>query len=446
MSHDSQQTILFGECQGSGSKPYIVSADFINPHSATFRCTCPSRKFPCKHGLGLLYAFRQGKNFSIEEIPADIAEKRQKLAGRQEKKAAPGEAPPKEKNAAQSQTARLKKTEAQLDGLSIAETALHSLIRDGFGAITPKAVDGLEKRLKQLGDAYLPGVQREFRALLNGLKEDEGSDREVFYSEAFNRAVRLGLLLRRGKDALQQKQGDPACCAPEVLEVETLLGHAWQLSELDGLGLVEKDARLMQLAFTSFDDEAALSFEDLGLWASLSDGAIIRTRNIRPYKAAKHIAAADSIFGLLHTPVLYRYPGSAFPRARWDSFTLSDPSPEDYARLLSFAAPDLAGAIRQAREVLKNPLAESAPFALLRFDDIGIFEGRVLLRAPSGQKIEMIDSPDAIWPPSMAVLKGISLSAFKAAFGRFNWRPGEETITFSPLSLIGEGSVFRLGF
>ena len=42
---------LWGECQGSGSKPYQVSVDL---GSTAFKCTCPSRKFPCKHGLGLL--------------------------------------------------------------------------------------------------------------------------------------------------------------------------------------------------------------------------------------------------------------------------------------------------------------------------------------------------------------------------------------------------------
>jgi len=42
---------LWGECQGSGSKPYQVSVDLTSPGS---KCTCPSRKFPCKHALGLL--------------------------------------------------------------------------------------------------------------------------------------------------------------------------------------------------------------------------------------------------------------------------------------------------------------------------------------------------------------------------------------------------------
>src|SRR4029453_19602287 len=40
----------WGECQGSAREPYRTQIDLDEP---AFRCSCPSRKFPCKHGLGL---------------------------------------------------------------------------------------------------------------------------------------------------------------------------------------------------------------------------------------------------------------------------------------------------------------------------------------------------------------------------------------------------------
>src|SRR3954447_17171202 len=40
---------LWGECQGSAL--YQVRVDL---RDTTVSCSCPSRKFPCKHGLGLL--------------------------------------------------------------------------------------------------------------------------------------------------------------------------------------------------------------------------------------------------------------------------------------------------------------------------------------------------------------------------------------------------------
>jgi SWIM zinc finger len=42
---------VWGLCQGSGKKPYQTQVDLSEP---AFKCSCPSRKFPCKHALGLL--------------------------------------------------------------------------------------------------------------------------------------------------------------------------------------------------------------------------------------------------------------------------------------------------------------------------------------------------------------------------------------------------------
>src|SRR5512145_620984 len=44
------ETALWGECRGSGAKPYQTQIDLSEP---AFKCSCPSRKFPCKHALGL---------------------------------------------------------------------------------------------------------------------------------------------------------------------------------------------------------------------------------------------------------------------------------------------------------------------------------------------------------------------------------------------------------
>jgi len=46
--------VIWGECQGSGANPYQVRVALAN---AVYRCTCPSRKQPCKHTLALLYLY-----------------------------------------------------------------------------------------------------------------------------------------------------------------------------------------------------------------------------------------------------------------------------------------------------------------------------------------------------------------------------------------------------
>ncbi|MFD7889228.1 SWIM zinc finger family protein, partial [Streptomyces albidoflavus] len=87
---------MWGLCKGSGSKPYRTVVDTTGP---AYQCSCPSRKFPCKHALGLLLLWSDpdGPVASGESEGApDWA--RTWLAGRAErtarKKAAPAAAPP----------------------------------------------------------------------------------------------------------------------------------------------------------------------------------------------------------------------------------------------------------------------------------------------------------------------------------------------------------------
>lgn len=45
-------TLLWGAARGSGKNPYKVCVDLTGP---AFTCSCPSRKIPCKHTIGLLH-------------------------------------------------------------------------------------------------------------------------------------------------------------------------------------------------------------------------------------------------------------------------------------------------------------------------------------------------------------------------------------------------------
>ena len=47
--------LFWGECAGSGKTPYRVSIDWTDPNAPVSRCSCPSRQFPCKHALGLMF-------------------------------------------------------------------------------------------------------------------------------------------------------------------------------------------------------------------------------------------------------------------------------------------------------------------------------------------------------------------------------------------------------
>jgi hypothetical protein len=48
---------LWGRCKGSGAEPYDTMVDHVE---VAWRCTCPSRKQPCKHALALLLLWVRG--------------------------------------------------------------------------------------------------------------------------------------------------------------------------------------------------------------------------------------------------------------------------------------------------------------------------------------------------------------------------------------------------
>jgi hypothetical protein len=61
--------VLWGLCAGSGKNPYQTIVDLSGP---AYKCSCPSRKFPCKHALGLLLNWANG-SVPEESAPVDFA-------------------------------------------------------------------------------------------------------------------------------------------------------------------------------------------------------------------------------------------------------------------------------------------------------------------------------------------------------------------------------------
>ena len=178
-------TILFGQCQGSGKEPYHCSCDFARPEQPTHRCSCPSRQFPCKHCLGLMYAFVQGKPFPAAAVPEDLQAKREKVQARAEKKQVEADKPRQVNKGALA-----KKIKAQLDGIDVLERLTRDLVRLGVGNMNAKLAQEMETQAKQLGDAYLPGAQMALHAYTRLFAGDDGrfadrpaAQREAVYGE-----------------------------------------------------------------------------------------------------------------------------------------------------------------------------------------------------------------------------------------------------------------------
>lgn len=247
LSIDGDETVIFGECQGSGKEPYRCSSDFARPDQPTHRCSCPSRQFPCKHCLGLMYAFVQKRtSFKTAAVPDDLAEKRGKLAARVEKKQEDA-AKPKTVN----KTALAKKIRTQLDGIDLLEKLTLDLTRIGIGNMNAKTAQEIEEKAKQLGDSYLPGAQSALHRYTKLFASEEGvfdasvptSRREAIFSEALDQLSRLSVLVKQGRAYLQHRLDDPDLAPETETGIAAWLGHAWQLAELKTAGRLQADRK-----------------------------------------------------------------------------------------------------------------------------------------------------------------------------------------------------------
>ncbi|GAB2797976.1 SWIM zinc finger family protein [Streptomyces daliensis] len=79
---------VWGLCKGSGSKPYRTVVDLNGGGGPGYKCSCPSRKFPCKHALGLLLLWAgepPGGGGTVAESPEPPEWAGEWLSGRRER-------------------------------------------------------------------------------------------------------------------------------------------------------------------------------------------------------------------------------------------------------------------------------------------------------------------------------------------------------------------------
>lgn len=446
--HTSEDgTLLFGHCQGSGKEPYLCSSDFAVPDAPVHRCSCPSRQFPCKHSLGLMYAFVQGKKFSAAEVPADLAAKREKSQARVEKKKEEVDKPK-----VVNKGALAKKIKAQLEGIDLLEKLTLDLVRLGIGNVNAKSAREIEEQAKQLGNAYLPGAQaalHNFTKLFYGedlAAERSAKEREAVYSEALDQLGRLSSLVKQGRVYLQKRLEDPDLKPETESPIAAWLGHAWQLAELKAAGLVQQDAELVQLAFNSHDDVARKEYVDTGVWMNLGSGRIQITQNFRPYKAAKYIKSDDSFFQVAQVKELCLYPGGVNPRIRWEGMIPRPLESKDFAKIRDFGQGDFAAVIKDVKTQLKGPLADKQPIYAINYVRLGQVNGSYVAVDTKGERMVMTDAGMSEEPASCHLLSLLpkDILAGNTLIVRFRHDLDTRKLQIKPLSIVTPASIVRL--
>lgn len=449
----ADDTFYLGECSGSGKSNYITSVDFIDAASPVCRCTCPSRQFPCKHGLALLFEISAKKTFGVCEIPDDIQKKREKKQARAEKAQAEEivselseeEVAKKKASAAKSaKNAKVKKIKKQLEGLELAEKLVTDLVKAGLGTMGGTALKTYEQLSKQLGDYYLPGPQRLLNGLILQIAAFQKDGKEEHYEAAIDIIEKFWTLIKKSKVYLNEKleKDDVALDNSELYEE---LGGIWQLSELEAIGSCKKDVDLIQLAFWVNYDEARKEYIDTGCWADLESGQISLTFNYRPIKALKYVKQEDTTFGVAQIPVAAYYPGQGNQRVRWEGVNIRGVEPADIEKVRSFGVTNLAGEVKQVKNIIKNALADPIHFSLISYEMIGKAGDKYVLKNTAGETIMLGDCSYLEGTMErLEILPDGSLLQNQVLLGAFFYDDKDKRLKLQPISIISENAIVRM--
>jgi SWIM zinc finger len=180
------EDIVWGECQGSGATPYRV---VISETDDGYKCTCPSRKFPCKHSLALMWMRTEAKvPFASPPMPEWVKDWRSRRRGTSSitgKPVAEGEPKPKpsirlaeetEQNtstdpkaearaAAARERNRLDREASILAGLDDLDVWLDDQVDRGIATFVAQSTQACRLIAQRLFDAKAPGLATRLEGL-----------------------------------------------------------------------------------------------------------------------------------------------------------------------------------------------------------------------------------------------------------------------------------------
>ncbi len=180
---------IWGKIKGSGKKPYFTQIDLLN---VAYKCSCPSRQFPCKHGLGLMLLFAGLTEKPVDTEPewvADWMDKRsKKRVAKEEKELSPEEIEKKEIAKEQRAENRLVLVEA---GIAELQLWLSDLVRGGLLELPNKPKSYFANMAARMVDAKAPSLSGWVKSLGN----IDYASPDKWFEEATTILAKLNLLL-----------------------------------------------------------------------------------------------------------------------------------------------------------------------------------------------------------------------------------------------------------
>lgn len=141
---------VWGMCGGRGKQPYRTTVDLDGP---AYSCSCPSRKFPCKHALALLLLWASNL---VPEEPAAPVFAADWLRARDSRESTPAEPRERDEEAAAKRAAERHRRVG--DGLAELDRWLRDRVRTGLAHAAGEGYAPVEQVAARMVDAQAPGV------------------------------------------------------------------------------------------------------------------------------------------------------------------------------------------------------------------------------------------------------------------------------------------------
>ena len=239
--------LVWGECQGSGATPYRV---VVNEADAGYKCTCPSRKFPCKHSLALMWmradkssAFvsapvpewvkdwlsrRRGSSSAPAKNEDDAQPKPRPSIRLTEIPEAAATADPKaeQRAAAARERNRLEREAAVLAGLDDLDTWLLDQVQHGMANFVAQTAQVCRTIAQRLVDAKAPGLAGRLDALPTRLFTLPGPMRPSVAIRELGQVHLISQAYRHASELPELLAGDARQAVGWSITREALLGDS----------------------------------------------------------------------------------------------------------------------------------------------------------------------------------------------------------------------------
>jgi hypothetical protein len=339
----STETLVWGKCQGSGKTPYQVSIDLTGP---AFRCSCPSRKFPCKHGLALLLLWVDGSGSVADaEQAADFAaewaaERASRAEARSATNAARGTKAP-------DPAARAKRLEERLilmsGGMDDFARWLTDLVRGGTAAARHRPYGWWDATAARLVDAQLPGLAEDVRSV----------GAEVSWRPDWSE--RLLLALGRWWTATRAWAAREALSDAQLGDLRAYLGWSIATEQVRAQDAVRDRWTVLGAHRT---DDGRLQQQRTWLRGASSG----ETVQVLDFAASGQVLPVARVVGSVLDATVARYPGAGFRRALFVDEPAVVPDRAGLPRGSTLDGAQTVAALALGR----NPWARRAPVVVAR--------------------------------------------------------------------------------